>query len=105
MYLQCLTTLVRGGNGLSRPGGNLGFRVQGGGFSKLGVPYFVGPHNKDYSIWGFILGFPYLGKVPFCLLTGGYPKAPCIEIIPTLGPQKSINVFGSLRELCTRIRY
>ena len=27
VYLQCLTTLVMGGNGLSRPGGNLGFRV------------------------------------------------------------------------------
>ena len=24
-YLQCLTTLVMGGNGLNRPGGNLGF--------------------------------------------------------------------------------
>ena len=24
VYLQCLTTLVMGGNGLSRPGGNLG---------------------------------------------------------------------------------
>ena len=25
MFLQCLSTLVMGGNGLSRPGGNLGF--------------------------------------------------------------------------------
>ena len=25
VFLQCLTTLVMGGNGLSRPGGNLGF--------------------------------------------------------------------------------
>ena len=32
VYLQCLTTLVMGGNGLSRPGGNLGFRVQGSRF-------------------------------------------------------------------------
>ena len=24
VYLQCLTTLVMGGNGLCRPGGNLG---------------------------------------------------------------------------------
>ena len=28
------------------------------GFPKLGVP-FQGPHNKDYSIWGSILGSPY----------------------------------------------
>ena len=27
VYLQCLTTLLMGGIGLSRPGGNLGFRV------------------------------------------------------------------------------
>ena len=27
VYLQCMTTLVMGGNGLSRPGGNLGLRV------------------------------------------------------------------------------
>ena len=27
VYLQCVTALVMGGNGLSRPGGNLGFRV------------------------------------------------------------------------------
>ena len=26
VHLQCLTTLVMGGNGLSRSGGNLGFR-------------------------------------------------------------------------------
>ena len=27
VYLQCLTTLVMGGNGLSRPGGNIGISV------------------------------------------------------------------------------
>ena len=27
VFLQCLTTLVMGGNGLSRLGGNLGFRI------------------------------------------------------------------------------
>ena len=26
MFLQCLITLAMGGNGVSRPGGNLGFR-------------------------------------------------------------------------------
>ena len=25
-----------------------------------------GPHNKDYSILGSILGSPYLGKLPYC---------------------------------------
>ena len=27
---------------------------------------FGGPYNKDYSILGFILGSPYLGKLPYC---------------------------------------
>ena len=27
--------------------------------------HFGGPYNKDYSILGFILGSPYLGKLPF----------------------------------------
>ena len=27
-----------------------------------------GPFNKDYSILGSILGSPYFGKLPFCLL-------------------------------------
>ena len=27
--------------------------------------YFRGPHNKDYNIFGSILGFPYFGKVPY----------------------------------------
>ena len=25
---------------------------------------FLGPRNKDYSIWGSILGSPYFGKLP-----------------------------------------
>ena len=32
VFLHCLTILVMGGNGLSRSGGNLGFRVWGLGF-------------------------------------------------------------------------
>ena len=27
--------------------------------------FFGGPHNKDYSILGSILGSPYFGKLPF----------------------------------------
>ena len=34
-----------------------------GCFPKLGA-LFGGPQNKDYSILGSILGFPYLGKIP-----------------------------------------
>ena len=48
--------------------GNCGYRVVYvevilglyGGFLKLGV-HFGDPHNKEYSILGSILGFPYLG--------------------------------------------
>ena len=37
-----------------------------GGFPKLGASIFLGgPHNKDYSILGSILGSPYFGKLPF----------------------------------------
>ena len=35
-----------------------------GDFPKLGVP-FRGPNNKDYSILGSILGYPYFGKLPY----------------------------------------
>ena len=35
-----------------------------GGFPKLGGTLFGGPHNKDYSILGSILGSPYFGKLP-----------------------------------------
>ena len=28
---------------------------------------FGGPHNKDYSILGSILGSPYFGKLPYVL--------------------------------------
>ena len=32
---------------------------------KLGYP-FRGPHNRDYSIFGSMLGSPYLGKLSYC---------------------------------------
>ena len=35
-----------------------------GSFLKLGLP-FGGPNNKDNSISGSLLGFPYFGKLPF----------------------------------------
>ena len=46
-----------------------------GGFPKY---LFGGPHNKDYSILGSILGFPYCGKVPY------HPRTRCLEV-PYLG--------------------
>ena len=33
------------------------------GFPKLGLPFW-GSHNKDYSIFGCILGSSYSGKIP-----------------------------------------
>ena len=35
------------------------------GFPKIKGTLFGGPHNKDYSIWGSILGSPYFEKLPF----------------------------------------
>ena len=34
------------------------------GFPRIRGTFFGGPHNKEYSIWGSILGSPYFGKVP-----------------------------------------
>ena len=36
-----------------------------GDFPKLGVPFWGSLYNKDYNIWGFILGSPHFGKLPF----------------------------------------
>ena len=38
--------------------------VKNGSFPTLGVPFLGGPHIKDYSILGSILGYPNFGKVP-----------------------------------------
>ena len=35
------------------------------GFPKIKGIFSVGPYNKDYSIFGSILGSPYLGKLPY----------------------------------------
>ena len=57
--------MQKGCGGLSAPDGILHRIPEGphGGFPKLGVP-FLGPHNKDYSILGSILGSPHFGKLP-----------------------------------------
>ena len=41
VFLQYLTTLVMGGNGLSRPNGILGFRVLG-----LGLTWDIQPQSR-----------------------------------------------------------
>ena len=33
---------------------------------------FCGPYNKDYSIWGSILGYPNFGKLPHASLHKGH---------------------------------
>ena len=40
-----------------------------GCFPQLGVPFW-GSDNKDYSIWGSILGFLYFGKLPYRVYVG-----------------------------------
>ena len=45
------------------------------GFPKIRGTLFGGPYNKDYNIWGSILGYPYFGKLPYPL--GGK----CIEVL------------------------
>ena len=37
------------------------------GLPKILGTFFGGPHNKDYSILGSILGSPYFGKLPSSL--------------------------------------
>ena len=32
--------------------------------------FFGGPSNKDYSIWGSILGYPNFGKLPYTDIMG-----------------------------------
>ena len=34
-------------------------------FPKIRGTFFGGPNNKDYSILGSILGYPYFGKLPY----------------------------------------
>ena len=36
----------------------------GAGVSENQGSFLWGPHTKEHSVWGFILGSPYIGKVP-----------------------------------------
>ena len=67
--------------GSERPTG-AGYRSRWG-FPKIRGTLFGGPHNKDYSILGSILGSPYFGKLPYgcftfvarrCLISDGLVK-------------------------------
>ena len=40
---------------------------------------FEGPHNKDYSILGSILGSPYFGKLPYTLNPNKYSFGGSLE--------------------------
>ena len=48
-----------------------------------------GTHKKDYSISGFILGSPCLGKLPYVGLTGKSKKLSSCTRITRCGPQSS----------------
>ena len=54
------------------------------GFPKIGAYFFGGPHNKDYSILGSILGSA-LGWATTKFL-----------ILPTLGPEVCLNYLVAL---------
>ena len=43
-------------------------------FPKIRGSNLGGPHNKDYSILGSILGSPYFGKLPYHLVRNKPPS-------------------------------
>ena len=49
-------------------------------FPKIRGTNFGGPHNKDYSILGSILGSPYFGKLPFGKVFFGRVKGEVTEM-------------------------
>ena len=53
-----------------------------GGFPKIRGTCLGGPHNKDSSVLGSILGSPYLGKLPISMT----PSARHIRAV--VGPGK-----------------
>ena len=63
--------MVHGGHGLrvSFNRGSLGISRYMGVSQNSGY-LFGGPHNKDYSILGSILGSLYLGKLPYVGIFG-----------------------------------
>ena len=62
---------------------------------------FGSPHNKDYSIFGSILGSPYLGQLPYRVVTWGLglQNPPLILGILMSMNSTCFSKFGALREL------
>ena len=77
---------------------SLGFKASGfRGFPKLGVP-FGAPHNKDYSIFGSVLGSPYFGKLPFRAWCSGIVAGFCrAEAGPDLGWSRVTPRFAGVK--------
>ena len=67
------------------------------GFPKISGTLFGGPHNKDYSILGSILGSPYFGKLP-------YRTCYKILLIRFSGSYKSIGLSLTGRDAATTLR-
>ena len=49
-------------------------------FPKIRGYHFGGPHNKDYSILGPILGSPYFGKLPYLSAEVGGPSPQAVGL-------------------------
>ena len=65
--MNCTTALQRYAKALGTGNGHAARLILGGlnwGFPKIGGYPFGGPNNKDYGIFGSILGSPYFGKLP-----------------------------------------
>ena len=58
--------------------------------------HFGGPNNNDYSILGSVLGFPYLGTLPFSVQGLGFWVTTVAAVFGTiLGPRYFIRPTSS----------
>ena len=75
-----------------------GYRLyRGMGVSQNWGYHFGCPYNKDYSILGSILGFPYFGKVPYRWRVEGLGLSYCWILI-SVGPPKTKRGPGRKKE-------
>ena len=82
-------------------------------FPKIRGTLLRGPHNKDYSILGSILGSPYFGKLPYINSVPYKPlQAQPRPIVraqekfrgPCLGPMLNTSNLGcSFQDLCVSL--
>ena len=63
------------------PKHNSGIPQRLGGFPEVGAPFLLGPHSKEYSIFGSILGSPYFGKLPICIHDQGPSQGPQLVLL------------------------